>query len=104
MIYGTVKKVNGEILTLELDGSAVPVVVRSTAVVTETILSDGGDWFHCLCNNTPDMDGFASCLPDGTEVEPVPDQWDGRHYVCQRCGRVIDRKTLIVTAHTELDP
>jgi hypothetical protein len=60
-----------------------------------------GDWIRCVpaCDNTPDMDGFVSCLPDGTEVEPVggPGGWDGKLLVCSRCGRIINQDTLAVT-------
>jgi hypothetical protein len=58
-----------------------------------------GDWLICLCGNRPDMGGFASCLADGTEIEPEggPGGWDGKLYVCLNCGRIINQDTLEVT-------
>ena len=104
VMYGTVRKVRDDIITVDLDGSGTPAIVRSGGVVIEKILSDGSDWLHCLCNNNPSMDGFASCLADGTPVEPtVEGQWEGKLYVCLRCGRVIDQTTLTVTMHADVD-
>lgn len=54
---------------------------------------------ECLCGNTPISEGFESCLPDGTPVEPTVDgPWDEKSVLCWRCGRVIDQDTLAVTA------
>jgi hypothetical protein len=105
-MYGTVRKVSAEgtIITVDLDGSDTPAIVRAGAVVIETILRDTPDWPHCRCNNTPDMDGFTACLADGTPVEPLADgPWDGKLLVCLRCGRVINQETLVVSAHVDPD-
>lgn len=102
VMYGTVRKLNTGIVTVELDGSEVPTIVRDTAVVIEMMLRDTPDWPHCQCNNTPDMDGFSSCLADGTPIEPAGD-WDGKLYVCLRCGRVYDQTTLVVVRHVDVD-
>jgi hypothetical protein len=62
----------------------------------ERIAREGG-WPRCLCGNTPDMDGFYPCLPGGTEVEPdAGGPWDGKHYLCHGCGRIINQDTLEV--------
>jgi hypothetical protein len=42
----------------------------------------------CTCGNTPDSDGFFPCLVDGTEVDPIPDQWPDNLYVCATCRRI----------------
>lgn len=48
----------------------------------------------CGCGNTPGADGFSTCLPDGTEVEPLADgPWAG-HYRCRDCGTVHHYDTL----------
>jgi hypothetical protein len=71
------------------------------AVQPETAVREpDSDWIRCVpaCDNTPDMDGFALCLPDGTEVESGPDgPWDGKLLACNRCGRIINQDTLAVT-------
>ena len=104
VMYGTVRKVSteGTIITIDLDGSNTPAIVRSGAVNIETILRWDSDWFHCICNNSPDLDGFTPCLADGTPTEPSGD-WDGKLYVCLRCGRVINQETLVVSAHADPD-
>ena len=48
----------------------------------------------CICKNTSDADGFFPCNKEGNEIEPVIG-WDGL-YVCARCGRIIEQKTLEV--------
>lgn len=106
VLYGTVQKVSsqGGIVTIKLDGSAVPAVVREGAVTIETILRWDSDWPHCICNNSPDLDGFVPCLADGTPVEPAVDgPWDGKLYVCVRCGRVYNQETLVVSVHADPD-
>lgn len=50
----------------------------------------------CICNNTPDADGFHACDADGNEVEPTPEAWTTGCYVCARCGRIIDQASLEV--------
>jgi hypothetical protein len=65
-------------------------------VQDEVITHEAGNeeaWI-CLCDNTPSDDGFYPCDETGNEVEPVAD-WSG-HYVCFRCGRIIDPDSLRV--------
>jgi hypothetical protein len=52
------------------------------------------DAWHCICGNTPVSDGFYSCDEAGNEMEPV-DGWKNL-YVCNRCGRIIQRDSLQV--------
>jgi hypothetical protein len=52
----------------------------------------------CICNNTPDSDGFFPCNKEGDEIEPVTG-WDGL-YVCARCGRIIEQKSLEIVGRT----
>lgn len=53
---------------------------------------EGGyaDALRCPCGNATHLDGFATCLPDGTSVEPTADgPWDGHSVVCCACGRIL---------------
>lgn len=48
------------------------------------------EWWTCACGNTPDSDGFYSCLEDGKIVPPYNDgPWDGFSYVCYRCNAIV---------------
>ena len=48
----------------------------------------------CVCGNEPHDDGFHTCDENGNEVEPlVGSDWENL-YVCARCGRIIDMRTL----------
>ncbi len=50
----------------------------------------------CICGNRPDSDGFQPCNANGNEIEPLAgSDWDNL-YVCCRCGRIIQEKTLEV--------
>jgi hypothetical protein len=55
-----------------------------------------GDMWICLCLNTPINQGFYPCDSEGNYVEPTPEDWTTDWYVCDRCGRIIDQKTLRV--------
>jgi hypothetical protein len=62
----------------------------------ETITHEPGNdeaWI-CVCGNEPSEDGFFPCDNNGNEMEPTA-EWPGA-YVCFRCGRMIDPKTLHV--------
>jgi hypothetical protein len=48
----------------------------------------------CICGNEPSAEGFYLCDENGNEAEPVSG-WGGR-YVCARCGRIIDPRSLKV--------
>ncbi len=52
------------------------------------------DWFVCGCGNNPHLDGFETCLKDGKIVEPTPKEWDGVHYICNRCATVYNSDTF----------
>ena len=58
------------------------------------------DWWTCKCGNEPWHDGFYECDSTGREVEPVDGQWDGRLYVCNGCGVIIDQATLEIVGQT----
>lgn len=63
---------------------------------TKYIRNIDGD-LNCICGNNPYNEGLQPCLRDGTEVEPVVGgPWDGRLYVCLKCGRIADQYTLQV--------
>jgi len=61
-----------------------------------TIKATAQDWWECSCGNRPDSDGFYPCTKEGEVVEPTPDEWDGLHYICFRCGEISDFETLEV--------
>ena len=50
----------------------------------------------CLCGNTPLEEGFYPCNREGQLVEPTPEEWTTHWYVCARCGRMIDQRSLEV--------
>ena len=52
------------------------------------------DAWICVCGNMPTSDGFYPCDEKGNEMEPVQG-WGGL-YVCARCGRIIDQRSLDV--------
>lgn len=54
------------------------------------------DAWICVCGNTPCGAGFYECDSGGRHVEPVEGQWDGRLYLCNGCGVIIDGATLTV--------
>lgn len=55
----------------------------------------------CICGNRPDSDGFYPSDKDGNEVEPTPEHWTTNWYLCGRCGRMINQKTLGVVGRNE---
>jgi hypothetical protein len=58
----------------------------------------------CICGNRPDSEGFYPCDRHGKEVDPMPEDWTTDLYVCDRCGRMIDQKTLAVVGQRANDP
>jgi len=57
-------------------------------VINVKIDVENGEWLTCECGNTPDSDGFDTCLADGKLIEPnINSEWDS-HYKCVRCKRV----------------
>jgi hypothetical protein len=72
--------------------------------ITNDADTEDGMWLHCLCGNTPDMDGFCPCVADGTIVSPrLGSPWEGALYACAKCGRIIDQDTLNVTGRRDPD-
>jgi hypothetical protein len=49
--------------------------------------------FLCICGNFSESDGAYPCDSNGNLVEPTPDDWPGKLYRCDRCGRVFDGDT-----------
>jgi hypothetical protein len=49
--------------------------------------------FSCICGNTPTAQGACACDRQGNEVEPIPDDWLGDLFRCDRCGRIFDGVT-----------
>lgn len=60
------------------------------------IVEDGEDNWVCKCGNSSESDGFQPCDHRGLIVEPSHTEWDGIHYLCERCFRIIDNATLQV--------
>lgn len=55
------------------------------------------DAWVCICGNMPHKDGFYPCDKQGNELEPTIDSpWDGKLYVCDQCGRIVNQDTLEV--------
>jgi hypothetical protein len=50
--------------------------------------------WECLCGNSDAKDSFKACNSAGERVRNQ--EWDGQLYVCNRCGRIIDREGLAV--------
>ena len=67
----------------------------------ERITAEAVDAWVCVCGNTSSTSGFFP-YADGREVEPTAEAWDGVHYVCAECLRVIDAGTLAVVARPEV--
>ncbi len=62
------------------------------------------DWLVCECGNEPDVDGFYTCLPSGEMVEPdATGAWDGRSYLCYRCGAIYDITNLDQTGEATVE-
>jgi len=62
------------------------------------------DWMVCECGNEPDIDGFYTCLPSGEMVEPsLTGAWDGRSYLCYRCGAIYDITTFEQTGEATVE-
>lgn len=57
------------------------------------------DSWICLCGNHPISDGFYPCDSTGKQVEPTPEEWPVSLYVCDRCGRIINRDTVFVVGY-----
>lgn len=52
------------------------------------------DWFVCGCGNDPRSEGFDACTSRGQYVSPTPKDWDGVHYICNRCETIYNSDTL----------
>ncbi len=50
----------------------------------------------CLCGNDATNEGFDMSDPAGVTTDPDSGDWDGIHYRCARCGRVINQNTGFV--------
>ncbi len=81
--------------------------------VAEFITIKDGE-LMCLCGNDAPNEGFDMSDADGTVIDPpgtVDDDgnernaagWDGIHYRCGRCGRIIDQRDgRVVGRHMRL--
>jgi hypothetical protein len=66
------------------------------APTPEYVVGIAEGWWVCLCANEPHLYGFYASDGNGRVVDPSPDTWDGRTYVCRSCGRLIDPITGLV--------
>ena len=69
--------------------------------VSQYIIEISEDKWECRCGNTHDSDGFEPCDECGAEVPAELGPWDGALYVCTRCWRVINSKTLEILREVE---
>ena len=67
---------------------APPSVTRDFVVETDM------DWWVCKCGNEPHFDVYSSCSEMGERCEPEEGVWDGKHWLCEKCYRIIDGDTL----------
>jgi hypothetical protein len=51
------------------------------------------DVWTCVCLNDALNYGFYPCDETGREVEPTPEAWTTRLYICAKCERLIDGAT-----------
>lgn len=79
------------------------MLLAHPALTREYIIEEASDWWVCRCGNKPDGDGFASCSEIGERCEPTIGEWDGKHWLCETCYRVIDGDTLEVIATCSQD-
>jgi hypothetical protein len=79
-------------------------LLAPTGFVTEYIVEDeNGEW-QCKCGNKASLDGFQPCDEIGQITEPtIGGDWDGKHYVCERCYTIIDGDTLQITGKCSTD-
>jgi YD repeat-containing protein len=60
------------------------------------------DAWVCICGNTSSELGFYPIDDNNREVEPTERDWTTNQYVCDQCGRVIDKDTLEVVRKLDL--
>ncbi len=64
--------------------------------------SNSDDWI-CICGKDPSDYGFDTCDKAGKVIEPVVGGiWDGKLYVCNECGRIIDQDTCEVVVRSNV--
>ena len=71
-------------------------------VFIEGIPDQIADHVTCLCGNEPHIEGFYPCLPTGEVIEP-DNSWEHTLYYCERCHRIIDLTTGVVTGQADDD-
>lgn len=87
-------------------GQPVPIPVHAgydeatllAVIENETDADD--PWFRCICNNTPEHDGFIACDSQGKPQSeqgggPLP-EWDGQHHICRSCGAYFGRDLQVI--------
>lgn len=71
-------------------------------ISAEKIKTDRMGWM-CICGNQPDYQGFYPSDEQGNELDPdgpFGKDWQ-QLWTCDRCGRIINDKTLKVVGQTE---
>jgi len=62
------------------------------------------DWLVCECGNEPDIDGYYHSNAAGEIVTPdATGVWDGRSYLCYRCGAIYDITTFEQTGEATVE-
>ena len=73
-------------------------MLQTASHTKERITHEAGNQeaWHCICGNEPHNEGFSTCDENGNEIEQLKGgSWSGL-YVCERCGRIINKDTLEV--------
>ena len=71
-------------------------------LATKVENTDEGYWI-CICGNDPGYYGFFRCDFDGEpldiDLDPETEYEGSLLWVCDKCGRVVDHKTLSVVGY-----
>lgn len=79
------------------------MLLTHPAIAREYIIEESMDWWICRCGNKPNHEGFYSCSEIGERCEPSIGEWDGKHWLCERCYRIINGDTLEVVGTCSQD-
>lgn len=79
------------------------MLLADPSLTTEYIVEEATDWWVCKCGNQPNYEGFFTCSVIGEYCEPTIEEWDGKHYLCDKCFRIIDGDTLAVVGRCSQD-
>jgi hypothetical protein len=74
-------------------------------MLNEQVLVNEDGEIKCICMNEPSWDGFSACHRNGQVDDNLLSKHnvDSVYYLCERCGRIINEKTLEVVAVLQSD-